>query len=408
MTGTAEVHDGIGPIDEAAWARLTAGEEPDAARGYLLFRERLEPGSAVLVTAADAAGPVAAVHAVSAVAGTSLFSDPWKLLTGEQFLRLGEGEDGDRVRAEHRALVGALGREAPDGDGMPEWLAATVGEPLVVRTFDRSPLFTAADLDEDGRLRAGRTVVRAVQELVRQGRGGAVVLPYVEAGDRMLQQLLGEAGFVRGAVTAASSLSVGGFSTYQDFLRAQNAQTRRNYVLAAREVAGAGLRVREVPLADHIDRIVELETWTGARNGAPPDPAKLRAARSYLAAALPGAVRVAVAGRTDSDVLACTVQLYGKYGCCTLTYGCDYRVTGTSLAYHHLVFGEPVEACINAGVPRYRLGFEAFAPKYRRGAAVSKRQLWLWTPDERRRERLGRLARFLDRRVTGHLAPYTR
>jgi hypothetical protein len=408
MAGTAEVHDGIGPVDEAAWARLTEAEEPDAARGYLLFRERLEPGDAVLVTAADATGPAAAVHAVSAVAGTSLFSDPWKLLTGEQFLRLTTDEDHDRVRAEHRALVGALGRDLPDGPGMSEWLAASVGEPLVVRTFDRSPLFTAADLDEDSRRRAGRLVIRTVQDLVRQGRGGAVVLPYVEAGDRFLQQLLDEAGFVRGAVTAASALTVAGFPTYQEFLRAQNAQTRRNYVLAAREVDNAGLRVREVPLADHVDRIVELETWTGARNGAAPDPGQLRAARSYLAAALPGALRVAVAGRTDTDVLACTVQLYGKYGCCTLTYGCDYSVTGTSLAYHHLVFGEPVEACIRAGVPRYRLGFEAFAPKYRRGAAVSKRHLWLWTPDERRRELLGRLVRFLDGRITGHLTPYTR
>ncbi|WP_433356409.1 hypothetical protein ACQPYV_05340 [Micromonospora saelicesensis] len=403
-----DVTDGIGAVDEETWARLAADAEPDAAHGYLLFRERLEPGTALLVTADDDRGPVAAIHAVTAVTGTGLFSHPWKLLTEEQFLRLTPDDDAPRIRAEHRALLGALGPDAPESGDLAGWLTTAVGEPLVVRTYDRSPLFTAPDVDITRRRQAGREVVATLQDLVRQGRAGAVVLPYVATDDELLRDLLEAAGFVRGSVTAASALHLGGYPTYQAFLDGQNAETRRNYRMAEREVTRAGLHVREVPLAEHVDRIVDLEARTGERNGAAPNRPQLRAARAYLAAVLPGAIRVAVAGRSDAEVLACTVQMYGRHGCCTLGYGSDYDVTGTSVAYHHLVFGQPVESCIRAGVPRYRLGFEAFAPKFRRGARVAKRELWLWTPDERQRESFARLLRFLDERTTGHLAAYVR
>ena len=168
-----------------------------------------------------------------------------------------------------------------------------------------------------------------------------MVLPYVAVDDELLRGLLEAAGFVRGAVTAASALHLEGYPTYQAFLDGQNAETRRNYRLAEREVTRAGLQVREVPLAEHVDRIVDLEARTGERNGAAPNRPQLRAARAYLAAVLPGAIRVAVAGRSAAEVLACTVQMYGRHGCCTLGYGSDYDVTGTSVAYTTWCSGSP-------------------------------------------------------------------
>ncbi|UJW29931.1 hypothetical protein L3Q67_32560 [Saccharothrix sp. AJ9571] len=379
------LHRSITEVSSADWNRLAAARLPDLSHEYLAFREQREPGAPVVAALRDACGLTGAVHGTRATAASGLFSHPWKMLTGDQFRR----DSGDDSRREHERLI--------EGAGAAR---AALADALVVRAYDTSDLLLSGDAPENERARTALALLDAL----RDGEASAVVFPFVRPQDELLRTALAERGFHSGCLTAASTVDTGGAADYAAFLASLPSQVRRHYAKAERELPG-GVTVTEVPLLPNLDRIADLETQTLAKNGGPADFEAVRAARRRQAELMPGQLRVAGAVR-DGEILACAVQLIGPGGCCVLAYGCDYTAGEGSIAYHHLMFNEPVARCVAQGVAAYRLGFEAFQPKRQRGARVERREMWLWLPDTAAMAGAARLLDFLTGLNSDHLGTF--
>ncbi|MFI0815767.1 GNAT family N-acetyltransferase [Streptomyces sp. NPDC021098] len=406
----------VDEVGSAEWEELTREADIDSSRGFLQFREYLEPGESVLITARSAAGGLrGALRGVLAVPGSGLTSDPWKFLGSEAVLRLGEGEDegkdrADSLRRAQRSLVHAAAGE-PDAPGgaEPLWQVLTrgVGPCLVVREFDRSEVLCHPEAApaESGDL--VRKLVGAAQtEAVARG-AGAVALPFVRPQDTALRAVLTEAGFRGGAMTGASEMRTGGCGDYEAFLDGLPSRRRRLYRLEERRLREApGLSAGEVDLVANVDRIAELEAATLVKHGGLADPEAIRRARIELAGRLPEAVRIP-AVRKDGEIIACALHLHGRESVVFMTWGCDYGVEDRGASYPWAAFYYPIRTAIESGATTVRLGLEGFEAKARRGAVIEPRELWVWTPDTTALARLGDLLGLVDERNSAFLKRYT-
>lgn len=389
----------LADVDDAGWSRVNPAGAVDRGLPYLRFREYLEPGPSVVVTAADDRGTCGAVYATVTTPRSAMFSHPWKLLTGEQFARAGAGDDGPR-REQVRLAMAVGGGTA--GAGPAAHLTGALGEALVVRLFDSSDLLVAPDLGADRRAAVAAGLVAALQEEVARGAAGAVVFPHVHPGNDLLREALAGAGFVHGVVTAASVFEVPPVASYAELLASFRAGRRQRFVKEQEAFDAAGLTLATVTLPDHLDRLAELEAATTAAHGGTPDPAAIVRVRLRMVEMLGDAVRVPVA-MADGTPVACGVHLVDAHDYFSLVYGCDYDHPRRSTAYMCLTYYEPIRFCIANGQRRLRLGFEAFEAKVLRGATVTPRETWVWVPDGDRREELSALLAFLDSRTRAHL-----
>ncbi|MFI0774106.1 GNAT family N-acetyltransferase [Streptomyces sp. NPDC021212] len=404
----------VDEIEPAEWEELTREADIDSSRGFLQFREYLEPGESVLITARSAAGRLrGALRGVLAVPGSGLTSDPWKFLGSEAVLRIDDGEDEDRARSlrrAQRALVHGAAGEREERDGAePLWqvLTRSVGPCLVVREFDRSEVLCHPEAAPAESEELVRRLVGAAQAEAAARGAGAVAFPFVRPRDGVLRAVLAEAGFRGGAMTGASEMKTAGFGDYEEFLAALPSRRRRLYRLEERRLRDIpGLSAGEVDLAGNAERIAELEARTLVKHGGLADPEAIRRARIELAGRLPDAVRVP-AVRKDGRIIACALHLQGGKSVVFMTYGCDYGVEDRGASYPWAAFYHPVRTAIASGAATVRLGLEGFEAKTRRGAVTEARELWVWTPDATALGQLGDLLGLVDERNAAFLKRYT-
>lgn len=410
---TVRWRDSVTDVAERDWAELGGTHRVDSCHGYLHFREHVEPGRPVVVTAHDAQGLSGALHGAATTPGSGLFSHPWKLLTAPQFRRAeGDGEDGDgaAARAEHAARVGEVCGAAPppasalQADGVPGAgaLTAALGEALVIRGFDTSQAQLRTEPDAEAARRTALALLRALQTSVREGAAGAVALPYVREDDAPLRAALTEAGFRSARLTATTEFEVPAGMSYEELLTGLSRRHRHRYRKEEREFGAAGLRLEHRELADVVQRVAELETSNTAKHGGRADREKVAAARTAMARLLGKRVRVPVAVR-DERVLACGLHLADGGDYCVLLYGSDAEgAEQLSTAYPCLTFYEPLRHAAAHGGARVRFGFEGFGAKLIRGATLRARETWLWVPDPAELDAVHRLLRFLESRWTAY------
>ena len=78
----------VDDVPVAEWDELTQRADLDFSRGFLQFREYLEPGESVLLTIRSAGRLRGALRGVMSVMESGLTSDPWKFVSAEAVLRL--------------------------------------------------------------------------------------------------------------------------------------------------------------------------------------------------------------------------------------------------------------------------------------------------------------------------------
>lgn len=400
----------VDDVPAAEWEELAQQADIDLSRGFLRFREFLEPGASALLTISSAGRLRGALHGVLSVRESGLTSDPWKFVSAEAVLRLRDDEaaaEAARLRRLQRELACAAAGEHADRD-TPPWQVLTrgIGPCFVVREFDRSELLSHPEASPAETERLAEQLVLAAQAMVLDNGAGAVAFPFVSPGDGLLRQVLAAAGFRGGAMTGASWIDTRGCGSYQEFLARLPTRRRRRYRLEEQELAqAAGLRAGEIDLLENAERVAALEAQTMAKYGGQPDQEDIRRARVALAGMLPDAVRLCAVDR-DGAIIACALHLRGPRSVLCLTYGCDYGVADRSMSYPWAVFYHPVRMAIAAGAGALRLGLEAFEAKTIRGAVVEARELWVWTPDPGALGRLGELLDMVGARNAEYLARF--
>ena len=400
----------VDDIPAAEWAEIAQQADIDLSRGFLQFREYLEPGPSALLTIRTAGRLRGALHGVMSVQESGLTSDPWKFITAEAVLRLEGDEDtveAARLRRVQRDLVCAAAGEHADGD-TPLWrvLTRAFGPCFVVREFDRSELLFHPETSPAEAERLAEQLIRGAQAMVLDNGSGVVTFPFVSPRDGLLRQTLAEAGFRGGTMTGASWIDTQGCDSYQEFLARLPTRRRRRYRLEEQELLQApDMRAAEVDLLENAERVAALETQTMIKYGGQPDPEDIRRARVALAGMLPDAVRLCAVERRG-QIIACALHLQGHKSVLCLTYGCDYGVPDRSMSYPWAVFYHPVRMAITAGAGALRLGLEGFEAKTIRAAVVEARELWVWTPDSAALGRLGEVLDLVDARNTGYLARF--
>ncbi|MEU9301681.1 GNAT family N-acetyltransferase [Streptomyces sp. NPDC048269] len=414
-TVETHLHDSAAHLTTAQWEDLYGSGYADRGHGYALFRERVEAGPSALVTAADGTGWCGALHGAVTTPASALFSHPWKLLTAEQ-LRRPEEDGGQQACETHAALLRtALGESAgPDGLAVPDAaaLTAVLGEAVVFRGFDSTEAGLRDGLDAPARRRTLRALLAHTQDAVRDGLAGAVCLPYVRPQDTDLRAVLAELGFRSAVLTGVSDFDLGGVSSYATYLEALPSRRRRMYRKEEQAVADSALSLGVWPLDGNVERVVALEARNIAKHGGLPDREALIAARSAMAGLLGDHLRVPVAVRTgagagDDELAACGIHMADDDSYCVLMYGADESVSDAGPVYPCLTFYEPLRHAADHGLRTVRLGFEAFSAKLRRGARLSRRETWLWTPDADRLAALHRVMEFLSARTSTHFERLT-
>ncbi|MEV0224554.1 peptidogalycan biosysnthesis protein [Streptomyces sp. NPDC050704] len=402
---TVQLHSGLAHVAPGDWQALNSAGRVDRSHAYLGFREHVEPGDAVVATLDDERGLLAAVHGAMSRSDSALFSHPWKMLTSEQFLRA-DDDSLERVRAEHSALVDAIAGPG-DASEQASRLAAVLGEALVIRGFDNSEVIFRQDLSGQQRSESALRLVEYLQDRVREGLAGALVFPFVSAGNSELTDVLVRLGFQRATLTAVTFFDVSGFRSYDAFLAALPARYRRRYRIEEQAMDRSHLHMATTPLRDSFSRIVELEALNAEKYGGKPDRGRLGRTRREMAERLDTAIRIPVAVSDDAEIVACGIHLVDENSYCNLVYGCDYAVEERATAYQWINFYDPLRYATSRGIKRVRLGFEAFSAKLQRGARLDPRETWLWVPDPGRQVALEGLVKFLDERGSGYFEQFT-
>lgn len=399
----------VDEIPSADWEELTWEADIDSSRGFLQFREYLEPGDSVLITVGPEGRLRGALRGVMAVPGSGLTSDPWKFVGAQAVLRLGEGEsetEAAALRRAQRALVcGATGEEAETDGEAPLWQLLTrgIGPCLVVREFDRSEILCHPGADAAEAQSVAARLVRTAQTEALERGAGAVAFPFVSPRDSLLRAVLTEAGFRGGAMTGASWLETGGYGSYEEFLAGLPSRRRRRYRMEEKRLQEASdLTAGEVDLVEHAGRIADLEARTLVKHGGQADAEAIRRARLEIAGRLPDAVRIPAVVQ-GGRIIACALHLRGRKSVVFMTYGCDYGVEDRGASYPWAAFYYPVRTAIDHGASAVRLGLEGFEAKTRRGATVEARELWVWTPETTALGRLGDLLELVGERNTAYL-----
>lgn len=397
----------LGEIQSHEWGELTRESDTDASYGYLRFREYLEPGENLVITARRSGQLAGALHGALTTDGSGMASNPWKFLGADSVLRVNEAEEeADKLRRKHRIL--ALGTDSARNKG-PLWedLSKKFGSCYVVRGFDRSALAIRPEVPAEEWEQIALSLVQVAQKSALDAGAGAVAFPFVAGGDSVLRSALARCGFRSGVVTAASSFRTEGCSDYAEYLERLPSRHRRRYRLEERRLEQSGLLTRELDMTEHAAHVAELETRTLAKHGGSADAETLRRARIELGRTLPNAVRVP-AVEQDGRIIACALHLLGRHSSLFMAYGCDYDVADRSTSYAWASFYYPVRTAVTNGARAVRLGFEGFEAKSQRGAIVEPREMWVWVPEDAGLERLGELLDFLHERNTGYLERFVR
>jgi Peptidogalycan biosysnthesis/recognition len=372
------------------WDRAAGPAALQYSDEFLLSRQHAEPGRyGVLVDRADA--PRAGFPLFTTTPQTALFSDPWQLLTADQFRR---GDD-PPLRDRHAHLVRAVLAAAG---------ADRLGPIAVSRCFDESSVLADPTLPAADRDAAVDAVLRGAQALVEAEGLAAVALPFVAADDGDLRARLRRLGFAGGLITGRSVVELpAGVGSVEDWVATLSKNTRRRYRKERDRFAASGVRIETLPTDDAtLRRLAELEVQTLVRHGGHGDVDTLARLRRYFADIWGDKLRLTGA-YAGPDLVAGSVDMVGRSDLHGMTYGRDYRRPRIDALYPQLAYWTPVAYCLSAGIRRLRYGFEAFEPKLLRGASLTGLELWIWTPSPAVTTALADLLHFLDTRTRAYL-----
>lgn len=372
-----------------------AGVPIDRSKRFRQFRDNvIEGGETFVLVVPGSPDPVLASGFVTSAA-TGLFSDPWKMLTNDQFLRL-EGlaaAEADEIVARRDALLHRLtGRDGPVGAaGLHERL----GGCLTVRGLDSSELFHG-----DGAPVSAKEAdaLLAVLRDRAQQRGLGVALPFVDRADGELRTTLAQAGFVFGAVTAVNLFDLPVGRSFDEVLTGLPGRVRYRFRKEWKDFHAAGYTLHELDLARDVEEVVGLESRNRLKHGGRADRERLTGLRLTMARLFPGDLRAKGVRDAGGDLVAMGLDLVDEHGYYGLVYGQDEdRVN--EYVYPALVYDWPLRYSLERGFSHMHMGFEAFAPKTLRGARLEKRIFAFWHPEPGVRETAGALLSLAEERL---------
>jgi hypothetical protein len=394
----------VSDTPDSCWAD-TDDVPIDRRKRFRQFRDVVEGGETFVLIS----GRVIASGYVSSPA-SGLFSDPWKLWSNDQFLRLGDpgdsGRDGDselvsRRDALLRRLIGAATDPTPVNADL---IHARLGGCVVVRGLDSSELFPAGG----GAVTTSSAgdILAALQSAASR-RGLGVAFPYVDRHDAVLLDAARRAGFVFGAVTATNVFELPTRQSFDDLLRDVPGRVRYRFRKEWKDFHAAGYTLHELDLQADVHEVVDLETRNRAKHGGPANITKLTEMRLAMAHLLAGNLRTKGVRDADGNLVACGVDVVDERCYLGIVYGQDDdRVN--EFVYPTVVYSWPLRFAVEQRIPTVRMGFEAFGPKALRGGRVDKRVFAFWHPDDEVRATAARLLALLDERLTRGVLSRTR
>lgn len=389
---SVRAHHTVAEIDPRDWTPLGGSTPLNTSHAYLEFREHVEPGATVVLTAENEGRLCGALHGSLTTPQTKLFSHPWKMLTDVQFLHA-EKDELPELGARQTALTSRIASTDRAGGPNAEDFTTALGEAVVIRGFDTSEVLLLKDLDPTRSADVAHSLVAQLRLDVQDGLAGAVVFPFVDPADEVLRHVLTTNGFRSGTLTAITYFDLTPFDSYEAFLAALSRGRRWNFQNEQRRLVKSGYECSTVRLADTVRRIAELEAMNAKKYGGDADVLALSDLRLIMAQKLDGAVRVPVAQQGEK-IIACGIHLVDDENYQVLMYGCDYTEDDRSTAYQCINFYDPLRYALGRGLRQVRLGMEAFVPKLLRGAQLAERQTWAWSPDAARLDALADLLTF--------------
>lgn len=303
-----------------------------ASRGWLAAMERLTPGGAHYVVAAEG-GRVLGVLPVYLL-------DP--AAAGHYHPRLAFG-----LPDEVDGPIAVLGGRAGYTSG---WMLD--GEPAAWSAVVAALLASAAEL--------------------ARGLGADLIsAQYLTAPDAAL---LARTGLVRpGEVIAHSALAAielpgAGFGHYVASLSAgRRSMVRRDLA----RFAASGLRLGACRLSEALDYAPRLLASVAAKHGGTPDVDRMRGALLEQVAELDEISTVVFAAPPDGEPVAYSLSYaYGDTLFVRLA-GLDHARAEAAAAYFITTYYEPIRLAYRLGLPRVQIGIASYRPKVLRGAALS-------------------------------------
>lgn len=407
-TPAVELVEAASPGDLAKqWARVNPAAALDRSLEYLAYRASTEPGASFVACVRDDTGLSAAAAATISEPASALFSNPWKMLSDDQLFRLDAVPNSLASVSRREELTIQMlclsGNGSTDGPVAGQ-LHAALGPAIVVRSFDSSEVWMSDEspVGDTTSLRALRAILSHLQAMVDHGLAGAVSFPFVDPADAVLRDELRRAGFVSGVVTASSTYCVPEVESFDELLAKLTARRRKRFRNELAELEGAGLTLTEVSLTDHLERVAALEVSTMRAHGGGIEVSSLVELRRQLLDRLSAHVRVPAA-LDGETIVACGVDLFDDHNYYGLTYGADPLRIERGTAYMCVGYYEPLMFAIRQKISNVHFGFEAFIPKLLRGATVTPREMWVWTPNRDLSQCLGDLLGLYDARTMDYL-----
>ncbi|MFJ2744722.1 GNAT family N-acetyltransferase [Streptomyces sp. NPDC087440] len=267
---------------------------------------------------------------------------------------------------------------AKDGrDGAAEVLAALPGPaaeallPTLVcggRHMGRSRVPRRAGT---GRAEVEALVARA-EELAAAEGARSVAFPFVEDGDTVLREVLGERGYLVHEAGRFSSLTVdaGGFDTYLE--RLSSGKRRRRVLAERRRIAAAGVELRLAPLSPElIPALASLEEQLMGKYGATWTAAQTEQVLREMLTGY-GADAQVVLAEADGKIRGFATLLHhqGHWYARQTGFDYDYQQRHNLALYFETVYYFPVEAAARLGIGAIHYGLGSEAAKASRGCTA--------------------------------------
>ncbi|MBT0768288.1 hypothetical protein KIH74_05100 [Kineosporia sp. J2-2] len=395
----AEVHwfPSVAQVPERWWDD-DAAVPIDRRRRFRRFRDVVEGEHTFVLSVGSPGDPVITCGHVSSPA-SGLFSDPWKLWSSDQFLRLdGVAPDEAAAITAHRdALLARLtGGDAGVVAGGAGVLHERLGGALVVRGLDSSEVLHAGGAPASSTEAA--TTLRELQRRASDSDLG-VAFPYVDRADAGLLAALSETGFGLGSVTATNIFDLPPRDSFDDLLGPLPGRVRYRFRKEWKDFHAQGLTLEELGMEEHVHDVVALETGNRVKHGGTADQQRLIGVRLAMARLLGGNLRVKGVRDDRGELIACSIDLVDADRHLGMVFG-QHETRSSELVYPTLVYAWPLRQAVAAGATQVRMGFEAFAPKTLRGSRLERRVFAFWHPRPAVRAAAGELLSLLDERLS--------
>lgn len=219
-----------------------------------------------------------------------------------------------------------------------------------------------------------RTVVRhligaIVQWATEQGMVAVAAL-YVRRRHTALTEALTASAFTSRPVSATAELHLPG-TGFDDYLASLSKQRRRSARVEEARVRAAGVRIERRPLAEMLDRLVELRVEAKRKYGRTPNPEKERRSFEALAAELGDRLHLLVAEVVaDGKVIGFGLDVVVDGVWHGIVNGIAHDDPRTDSVAFALDYYEPIRAAYRLGVREMQFGMAAWETKRNRGCTL--------------------------------------